>query len=446
MRRLSCLTFCAWSALLLYAALTQDSTAATDAQTRARDDTEVMDLRKQLEQMKHAVQALESRLQALEAPTAPVTAPMPRADVTSGPGRATVSGTATGAPRPDNRPTPEDAALRGFIVLPDSKTRIRLGGYLKVDAVYDEEPVAPTGSAALPKEGRFELGARSTRLHLEARSDTVLGPLKFYLEHDFDDGGQTNYHLRQVYGQLGNAYAGFGPSLFEDADAEPDTLDSARSSISGRRTALRYTWKAHSSAYITASLEEPKAEITGAAVVSRQPDIVLAGRIEPTWGHVQLGGVVRRIQARNAGGEHGTGISLSGSVRLGESETLYFTGVTGRGIAHFLGEIAGGGFDAVVGEDGELRALGTGGGFMGVTHRWNPHWRSNLAWSALVLDADTRLPGSAFRTARYGVANLLWQPVPQWLLGLELLQGTRESQDGRSNEATRLHGAIKFVF
>ena len=380
------------------------------------------------------------------------------------PSRETVADRITGASRPGNQSPPNDPALKGFIRIPGSETAVRIGGFAKVDLIYDPRFVGDRDEFAVPsipftnRQGhRSDLSARGTRFSLELRRPSVLGNLRFYVENDFyGDGTSYDFHLNHAYGQVGNTYGGYGYSALVDADALPDTLDNwgPGGSIFLRTASVRQAIKLARHTHLTLSIEQPDADLTlgpdqyGAETM---PDIVLVGRYEGSKGHLQLGGVLRRIGYRTDGGGPrdnvmGFALSASGSFSLDNANSLSAGALWGKGAAHYVNDISGLGLDAAFRPDGTLRPVGHAGGFGAFTHKWSSEFRSNLVASILGLRDGGLLPADAFSQSRYGAINLIWSPVPSFSVGIEGLYGRLELQDGRARNASRIQASIKYDF
>ncbi len=469
--------------------------ALTTSPAYAQDTAE--SLRAEIDQLKRSLQSLETRLEAIEG--APKTASTPSAatpsvpppgppvpatttapatlTVASGtqvpgvasstlPSRDSVSDPSAGASRVDNAAPPTDPDLKGFFAIPGTETMIRIGGYAKLDAIYDSRKVGDPDqfiTASIPVSGtpgsdvtNFNIHAKQTRFSFEARRPTSRGNLRFYLENDFfgsSDGYE--FRLRHAYGQLGNTYAGYGYSVFMDADALPDTLD-----FEGPGSApyllvagMHYSFLFGKGNSLTLSVEDPQTQVATASddetSTSRMPDITAAARLERDWGHMQLSGVVRRlsyIKDDSKSHDYGGGMSFTGSTSVGEQDLLLFGANWGEGIARYIADIGGSGLDAGIDANGELQALTSYGGYFGYTHYWNQEWRSNLVYGYLRLDDEPFLSADTFRTSQYGALNMIWSPAPSWTMGVELLYGQYEQQDGRNGDALRLQGSLQYNF
>lgn len=437
----------------------------------------------ELDDLKRTVAALQARIRALEAKTgggevtttAPTTSPpaqvatlpqeipQPRQRIPAapGPGRDTIGDEITGVARPGTAPPPNDPELKGFIPIPGTQTMVKLGGFAKVNAIYDFEPAGNTDkfvTSTIPMDGggraNTNLGAEATRFSFEVRRPSSMGPLRFYLENDFYGGsGSLAFRLRQAHGQVGNTYAGFGYSAFMDPDALPETLDDqgAGGEANLRLVSIRQLWQINPDVSATVSVEDPSSDIalaSGQSASQGAPDVALALRYGKDWGHFQLSGVIRNVGYTSTGADDaafGYGLNVSGLVHVGGDFVM--GGFTwGDGIARYFNDIGGKGYDAVIEPDGSVRTLQAYGGYLGYTHHWNRQWRSSLVGGGLVLDRDPLLAPTAFRSSAYAAGNVIWAVSPSFTIGLEALYGQHELQNGESADATRLQLSLKYDF
>lgn len=436
---------------------------------------EVIELRK-------AVAALQSRLNDLEASAAkaadaPVSTAAPQAPVPQAqapqmtrqasaatppsqlPPRDTIGDQQTGVARPDTRPPPNDPDLKGYIPIPGTETMVKLGGFAKVNAIYDFRPAGNPRTfvtSSIPVDAgdarNSKLDANATRFSFDVRRPSSLGPLRFYLENDFyGSNGGTAFRLRQAHGQVGNTYAGYGYSAFMDADASPETLDDEgpNGSAFARTTAIRQIWKIGGGATATLSLEDPDSQLTLPATwdgTQPAPDLVGALRWEGKRGHWQASAVARNLgysDGRRDESAFAYGLNVAGLVTI--YGDFLMAGLTyGDGIARYFNDLGGLGYDGVVEPDGKIRPLKAYGGYLAYTHHWSPKWRSNLVGSALVLERDDLLVPTAFRSSGYGALNLIWAVSPNFTVGVEALYGRHELQNGRDADVTRLQASLKY--
>ena len=385
------------------------------------------------------------------------------------PGRDTIGDRITGASRPNNQSPPNDPDLKGFIPIPGTETAVRIGGFAKVDLIYDPQTAAGNRDEfAVPEipfgtrgRHRADVSARATRFSLEVRRPSTLGNLRFYVENDFyGDGSGYGFHLNHAYGQVGNTYGGYGYSAMVDADALPDTLDNwgPGGAVFLRTASVRQSFKVATNTHLTVSLEQPDSDLTlgdDQTTAQTMPDVVLVARYEDAKGHLQVGGVVRRIGYRlndpaegERGGANATGFALSasGSLSLFGQDSVSLGGTWGKGATHYVNDINGYGLDAAIRPDGSLRLTEHVGGFGAYTHYWTDKVRSNFVFGALSIRDGGLLPSDDFSSSQYGAANVIWAPATSFSVGIEGLWGRLERQDGSSRNASRIQASIKYDF
>ena len=458
-------------ALLPGAAGAQDSVAA---------------LRAEIAQAQQHLQTLNARLDALEQgqasptpkppPVPPPAATSPLDTTATGTGKAitaqsilpardSVADPSTAASRLDNAPSPTDPELKGFIAIPGTETMIRLGGYAKLDAIADRRAAGDTEqfiTSSIPVDSphrdvsHFGMHAKQTRFSFEARRPTTHGKLRFYLENDFFGSNDSyEFRLRHAYGQLGNTYAGYGYSTFMDADSLPDTLDFAGPGAAGYLlvAGIHHSFALGKGNSLTVAAENPDSQLANTgdndSKTEHLPDISLVARMERDWGHLQLGAVLRSLGYDGDGRSDrtvGGGLQLSGSYAVAERDLLLFGLIGGKGISRYTADLTGSNLDAALDTDGRLKALPLRGGFFGYTHYWSDLWRSNLIYGQLQIDSADALASDAFRRSRYAALNLLWSPAPSWTMGMELLYGQQQLQNGRDADTLRLQGSLQYNF
>ncbi|WP_282271760.1 DcaP family trimeric outer membrane transporter [Stenotrophomonas sp. PS02298] len=444
-------------------------------------------LRAEIAQAQQHLQTLNARLDALEqgqASPTPKPPPLPPPQTTTSPLDAAVPATAkttaaqsilpardsvadpsTAASRLDNAPSPTDPELKGFIAIPGTETMIRLGGYAKLDAIADRRAAGDTEqfiTSSIPVDSphrdvsHFGMHAKQTRFSFEARRPTTHGKLRFYLENDFFGSSDSyEFRLRHAYGQLGNTYAGYGYSTFMDADSLPDTLDFAGPGAAGYLlvAGIHHSFALGKGNSLTVAAENPDSQLANTgdndSKTEHLPDISLVARMERDWGHLQLGAVLRSLGYDGDGRSDrtvGGGLQLSGSYAVAERDLLLFGLIGGKGISRYTADLTGSNLDAALDTDGRLKALPLRGGFFGYTHYWSDLWRSNLIYGQLQIDSADALASDAFRRSRYAALNLLWSPAPSWTMGMELLYGQQQLQNGRDADTLRLQGSLQYNF
>src|SRR5262249_46072580 len=84
----------------------------------------------------------------------------------------------------------------GVVQIPNTSTAIRLYGIARLDIIKDVDDgtgggtasnipaIAPDGSAQSKRKGAFAMTARASRIGVDARSQTPVGPLQILIEGD----------------------------------------------------------------------------------------------------------------------------------------------------------------------------------------------------------------------------------------------------------------------
>jgi len=425
-------------------------------------------------ELRAQIDALKRRLAEIEAKLAEVQSEVAGPDVPPSviPPRDITSNNPNAVSRIRNQPPPTNPELKGFVQIPDTKASFRLGGYAKLDAIYDNHAAGNT-DAFVPisfpidqpnqREPNFTMHARQTQFNLEVRRPTTLGSnLRFYFEFDFFGGGNGDYSLslRQAYGQIGNTWAGYGYSLFMDADALPDTLDfeGPGGALFLFQAGVHQGFELGSGTSLWLALENSGSQITdifdsSATGTESVPDGVISLRTEHEWGHVQLAGVLRRLSYQTATARDDTfggGPALTGSIKTFGKDLLFFSGTWGRGIARYIENANEGtsnqNLDAVVESNGRLKALEIWGAYAAYQHYWAPDWRSNIVYGALQLERSQFVPEGYFRKSTYAALNLIWKPASTFSIGMEVLHGKLDVQNGDTTNDTRVQASIQYKF
>lgn len=354
------------------------------------------------------------------------------------------------------------------VTVPGTETTIKLGGYIKVDAINDIgtgygadfanfAAIPLDGSALANKSGDFHMHARHTRLNLTSTTPTKIGDVKAFLEADFfgvrGNDLVTNGHgpqLRQAYGQVGGLLAGQTWSNFMDMQAYPESLDfiGPVGITLLRQVQVRYTGDLSDSLSYSVSAENPYADVTngGTQTVTdydRAPDLVAALTQKTSWGHWSARGLLRDISVQNDttnDSEHDLGyaFALSSKVNLWGKDYVQLRGIYGDGLGRYVYDIAQSGKAAAY-NNGELETQKALVGYANYQHRWNEDFRSNFMGGYAKLDNETSLIGTAQNETIWSAhSNLIWQPVKAYSVGLEYMHGYRELDSGKSGDLDRV--------
>src|SRR4029077_5128527 len=160
------------------------------------------------------------------------------------------------APRPNDLTL--DPKYRGFVPIPNPPALIKFNAKPRGDFTDDPQNTGNPDrfvTAQIPVDGdffqgggnQFNVNAKGSQLSLDVRAPDLPGSPRFYYQNDFfgSGGGDLNFRVRQLYGQIFNVVLGQSFSVFEDPDAWPDTVDyeGPNSAIFARRPLVRYQWQ-----------------------------------------------------------------------------------------------------------------------------------------------------------------------------------------------------------
>ena len=423
---------------------------------------EVSELRQQLEMAKRAIEQMEGRIRQLEqqrpAPTSQAIAPSAVAATPPPPAAAA-------APKRD----------RSFEVY----------GFAQVDYVQDFNRVnpawddtlrasrIPTTEGQYGGDGQAVLSVRQSRIGVQGK--LPVGAHELFTKFEIDmfgvggDEGQTTIRLRHAYGEWGQLLAGQTHSLFMDIDLFPNTIDywGPAGMVFLRNPQIRWTPLQGANSFAVA-IEKPGNDIDegairtvdptllpgGARLQSDEayPDITAQVRMNRDWGHLQLGGILRRLGYETVGAagnnpdgrETGWGLDLSSNIKFG-ADTLRLGVVYGEGIASYMND---GGVDlaAAGATPFDVEAVPLLGVVAYYDHYWSEQWSSSIGYSSTEVDNRDLQAGDAFDKGEYASVNLLYAPHPRILMGAEYLWGKRTDNDGDSGEDNRLQFSVKYSF
>ncbi len=308
-------------------------------------------------------------------------------------------------------------------------------------------PTIPVGA---PDRTNARLHARQTRLSLDARwlhQDEVV---RLYAEGDFFGVGDA-FRLRHAFGEYRWFLIGQTRSVFADLAAAPGTLDfeGSVSAITVRRAQFRLSVPLVEDELIWAlSVEEstnlidPPLGVLGASRTP-VPDVATHLRYEQPQYEVQVAGVYRVLGFQPEGGEVLTepswGVNLSGVLLMEEDTRFYCQVVVGEGIGSFrlLPDVA-------PASPSSAEVLGMFGWTVGVTHQWTERFSSNLTYAENSLDNAAFQEPTDLSRVTYLAANLIWEPMPRFQVGIEYLHGLRENVDQRVGRSNRLQVAATY--
>ena len=326
-------------------------------------------------------------------------------------------------------------------------------------------------------DGHFYLSPRQSRFGAKGTLPTSNGDV--FAQFEFDmfgvgrDAGHTTIRLRHAYGQWKQIGAGLTNSAFMDVDVFPNILDywGPNGMLFFRNTQVYWEFYKDGDSNARVAVENPGASGDAGVLSDRielqnvtgrfpAPDVTGHYRSAAGWGYFQIGGALRYIAYDDLlpndrfdlnGHTWGWGISGSGAVKRGKSDTLHLQLIYGRGVENYFNDAPvdvglepnpGNAITPVKGE--ALRDLGLAAY---LDHSWSDRWTSSIGYSRVSIDNSALQQPAAYRIGQYSTANLLWTPVKNVMLGGEFQWVERRNfSDGFTSHDTRLQFSFKYSF
>ena len=372
-------------------------------------------------------------------------------------------------------------------------TKFTYGGYIQLDAIssdYSEGkpnnliedfyvpalvPVEPdSGNADSYNSTNFS--AKTSRFFFTTATDTDAGLISTRIELDFMLSGSGderisnswNSRLRHAFVQWdydkdSSILAGQSWTTFFNVAALPDLLDfvGPAGTIFVRQPQIRWTMGG-----LQLALENPATRLNDASANgstlyyngSEMPDVVARynGKIgDLSWSAAALGRQLRYDQRDDkapaveidSDDAYGYGLSLSGKWMFGQDDLRFMVNV-GDALGRYMGINAFN--DGYINAKGEIDTADQWGAFLAYQHYWSQQWRSTFSISYAGADNpgtnDYAAANSLAKEYQSLHANLNWLPAPKLSLGGELILASKELEDGRDGDMSRVQFAVKYAF
>jgi hypothetical protein len=356
-----------------------------------------------------------------------------------------------------------------------------IGGRLDPDWDDAFRPSKICFDEACGGDGQSSLSVKQSRFGVKGTMPTGsnTAPLGFKFEFDLfgtgADAGQTTMRLRHFYGEWGSILAGQTHSLFMDIDVFPNTIDywGPSGMVFYRNVQIRWTPYRTERNQFAIAIERPGNDIDSgnirliegfedAQIQNNEevPDLTAQWRTEGDWGHLQVGGILRKVgyefretpgEKWSSGSETGWGINVATVLNVLDRDAVRLQVVYGEGIASYMND---GGMDLAP------QAQYTGGLLTDVTadavpltgvvayydHWWSSQWSSSIGYSFTEVDNTNFQDPGSFHRIDYASGNLLYYPAENLMLGGELMWGQRENNDGASEDDVRFQFTVKYNF
>jgi hypothetical protein len=349
----------------------------------------------------------------------------------------------------------------GSLLVPGTETSLRIGGYIKLDAIDDfgkdpgdfilwgkiptsadgivgAAPGSPAAAdtAANNRAGGVQIFARQSRFDVETRTPTALGDLRTYIEGDFFGNSPSDnnivtqsatFALRHAYGELGPLLAGQTWSLAMDLDSAPETLDfgGPPGFVFIRQGSIRWTQQV-GLVTLAGSLENPEGEFLGKGTVAaptannstpdaanggtsltlspnvsnKYPDVVTRATIRGPFGEMSwyaLGRVVRADTGLVHASTLGYQTGLAGMLITTGKDNVRYEINYGEGGGRYINGF--GGQAAAWNGANSIVTQTTYGGYVYYQHWWTNVLRSNVGAGVMRAFNETSIIGPITATA-----------------------------------------------
>lgn len=366
----------------------------------------------------------------------------------------------------------------------EKRPNLEIYGFLLTDVIYDFKQIDPNWfdvprPTKLPAyknqfgaDGQLYFSIRQTRIGLKSYVPTLLGPLTTWFEFDlFGSGtevGQTAFHLRHAYGELGKFGVGQTWSPFVDTDVFPNNLEywGPNGMANIRSLQIRYM-PIQGDTKLTIALEKPGGtadegpygsmlDLKNSKPIFQLPDLTAEYRFGRSWGYVELAGILKQLKWKDldtlgpdySGMQTGWGFNLSSKIKVFRQDVIHLQLLYGKGIESYVRDAPS---DVGLKTDANNSIQGVAlpvTGFVGFyDHTWNKKLSSTVGYSFVKIDNSNGQSPDAFRKGEYAITDLIYMPVKDVFLEMELQYLKRKNySDGWTTTDPRIQFSFRFNF
>ena len=359
----------------------------------------------------------------------------------------------------------------------DNETGIKVGGYVKVDALWSDYSKAPTSGAGedffIPetiatsgesRDPRLNFHAKETRFWLKSYTPTARGDISTHLEIDFLVSQQGNERVSNSYSPRVRHAAlswdrwtvGQTWTNFQNTSALPEYLDFVGpvGVAFGRQAQIRYTMPTGNGDWAV-SLENPETTLTPFGGGSRidaddsaVPDLVVRRNWRGAWGNLSVAALIRQLKIDRAefdDTEIGAAIGLAGKFMIGDRDDLRWQVNYGNGLGRYMGlnSFNAGALDA----NNKIDLTNQYGVLAAYRHVWNERLYSSFGASFSAADNDPSISGfgvpESYQSAH---ADIIWLPTKRMSMGTEFIWARRKDESGDDGTLNRLQFSAKYMY
>ncbi len=364
----------------------------------------------------------------------------------------------------------EDSDFIGSWPMFGTGLRLKIGGYLKADFVYDFDGTRDKNQflmRTIPVEGQPEYGnegytsffAKETRINIDIRRmDEDKLPLQAFVEGDFFSTS-NQFRLRHAYISAGDFIIGQTWTTLSFLESMAFMIDFAAGDalFGGRSVQIRYQKQVSNSVKFYAGLEylsalgiENPNNLAGEANIQYP---LLALRLDKRWksGVLFLGTSIAQLRWDGGSGgpsDHHYQLSfvLAGRQYIGKNNYFTVNFSTGNAYGENIIAFTGSNANAVLNANGELEAIQGLSAMVGFMHRWASKWESNFNYAYGWLDAPAERADFALKRGGVGHINLIHTFDQNLSAGVEYIWGAQRTANDAFGNASRIQMMAKFAF
>lgn len=324
-------------------------------------------------------------------------------------------------------------------------------------------------------DGNVFFGIRQSTFGVKGFSQTPLGELRTIFEFDLfglgKNAGQTMFHFRKAFAELGHFGVGQHWSQFVDFDIFPNSLDYWGPNGMALLPNIMIRWMpimGPTRLYI--ALERPGASVDQGVYADRieltdvksrfpYPDLTAEYRHARKFGYVELAGLLRYIEWKDmnddqynlSGSAVGWGLNLTSKINMSKSTVGKFGFVLGTGIENYMND---GPIDIGIEKNASNPVtpvngvpLPVAGATAFIDKQWNEKFSSSVGYSLSAITNSDGQDSSAFKRGQYALANLLYYPAERAMVGIEIQYASRENYlDGWKTDMVKVQFAFRYSF
>jgi hypothetical protein len=350
-----------------------------------------------------------------------------------------------------------------------SDFRMKIGGYLKADLLYDVDgttdktqflmsTIPVKGTPEYEDDGYINFMARETRFNVDVRRTSGKVPLRLFIEGDFWSAG-NQLRLRHAYVVAGDFIVGQTWTTLSFLESMVYMIDFAAGDalFGGRTTLVRYQKKLNENWKVAAGIEN--LDFLGI----ENPDMVagkstlqlplLAFRADYSWKTGLLIMGASAAQLHWDGGAEGPDASalqydfvVGGRQYIGKSDFFAWNLSYGKGSGENIMAFAGSNANAVIDVDGKLETLPAYALLLGYMHDWGDKFSSNLSYAYGWLETPESRDPLALKQGGILHVNLIYRPFKYFSCGIEYMHGDQQATNGAIGRANRWQTMVKFEY